>query len=221
MDEKKDKMQEGTELDLSNNQSSKKAVWTFFLIVLIIGVLYWGWTSLPSKAQQDVTGQTQTQTQQDPVATYDSYKDKLDKILSNVPKDSDHAQNMQVITETLELQKEVTQNKEAFKLPDGSYQNYDDMQAKLNEVLDKYKAKVVADDESFYNYAEVNFDTADKYSIDKGLSVMTELMDNLKADAKVTNVFPTEEAREEFTKKAQERYDQFVKRAAEMNQESK
>ncbi len=221
MDEKKDKMQEETELDLTNNESSRKAVWAFFIIVLIIGLLYWAWNSLPSNIQSDVTGQSQTQTQVDPVAAYDSYQDKLDRILSNVPKETDHAENMKVITEVLELQKQVTENKEAFKLPDGSYQNYDDMQAKIDQVLGKYKAKVVEDDESLYNYAQVDFKTADQYSVEKGLKVMTELMNNLQADAKVTNVFPTEQDRDEFTKKAQERYDQFEKRAAEMKAENK
>ncbi len=140
MGEKKEKMEEETELDLTNNKSSKTAVWTFFIIVIIILLLYWGWDSLPFNIQNDISGQTHSQTQTDPVATYDSYRDRLDQILSNAPENPDKAQKEKIIEQVQQLKKEVENNKEALKLPDGSYKNYDNMQEKITKVLDKYKA---------------------------------------------------------------------------------
>ncbi len=221
MDEKKNKMQEEPNLDLTNNQSSKKAVWTFFIIILVIGILYWVWNALPSNAQNNLTEQAQIQTQTDSVATYDGYQDKLDKILSNVPEHPDHAQAIQVIAETLDLKKQVIDNKESFKLPDGSYQNYDDIQAKIENVLNKYKTMVVENYEALYKSAGENLNNNDPQSVEKSLKIMGQLMDYLKADAKVTNVFPSDEARDEFTKKAQERFEEFEKMTAVINAENK
>ncbi len=213
MEDKKDKKQDEYDIDLVNNESSKRAVWTFFIIVAIIGLAYWGWTYVSADMQSSTPSQEQT----DPVAVYDSYNSKIDQILSSIPNKTDHAENMKVIAELLEVQKQVTAHEQSFKLPDGSYHNYEEIQQRISGELMTFKNKVVFDDESLYNYADLNLETADRYSVEKCLGVMSELLDNLKADEKVTNVFQSEEAQKEFNKKAQDRYDSYVKRAKELD----
>ncbi len=213
MSDKHNEWNEENELDLTNNESSKKAVWTFFIIVLIIGLSYWGWQALSTNNSQI---QQPAQEQTDPVALYDSYQDKIDQIMTQVPKDPDHNKTVNIIKQLVDLQNEVTSNKEQLKLPDGSYANYDKLQAKLTEEIKANRKKIIDDYDSQYNYASVDFETADQYSVEKGLGVMTNLINEIKADEKIVNVFPTEQAREQYIHMAQDKYDKFAKRAEEM-----
>ncbi len=215
MDKKKETME--TNVHSNSRQKSPMRPITIVLIVfLVVGLSFWG-ANYISKSKMQAAAEIDTRAAE----TYELYSDKFDAIMATVSDHPDHLENMNVIKLLLELQQLVANDKESFKTSDGSYSDYDELQAKIVKNLDVHKAKVVLDDESFYNYAALNLETADSYSVEKCLGVMKELMENLEADAKVTNVFPTPETQEEFTRKAQERYDAYAKKHEEMKAEAK
>ncbi len=190
----------------SEQKGAKKPLIFVLVILLVAGLGFWG-ANIISKNRMQAEAEADTKATE----TYELYQGKYDAIIAGVPNEPVHADYMAAIKSLLDLQNLVTENKESFKMHDGSLDNYDALQASIQKSLDTYKAKIVENYEAFYNYAQLS-DTADQYSVEKCLGVMNQLMEHLEADAKVTNVFPTAEAQAEYMKKAQDRRDNYAKR---------
>ncbi len=190
----------------SLQKRAKKQIIFVLVIFLAAGLGFWG-ANIISKNKMQAQAEADTKAAE----TYEIYQGKYDAIIAGVSSHPDRPENMSAIKSLLDLQNLVTENKESFKMYDGSLSYYDTLQAAIQKSLEVYKAKVVADYEAFYNYAQLS-DDADSYSVEKCLGVMKQLMENLETDAKVTNVFPTAEIQAEYIQKAQERHDNYAKR---------